>query len=308
MKQTRLPLFLSVTLLVAGVSAALFLGAASFADPEVLRILRLPRAIVALGVGGGLAVAGVGVQAVLANPLADPYTLGIASSAACGAIAMGHFTSSTAASALAAFFVALSYLTVLLAWAVRRIRDQRELILTGVIAGFFFSSLATLLLAYSDPTRWTASFTWILGSIRAVDTPTAVAGAMTLAFLSSLQWMLWKPLDLMAVDGDLAHTAGVPVDRIRILTLALTSVITAVAVSFAGIVGFVGLLVPHTLRALGAHGHRTLIPLSFIAGGGLLALADGLARALPGATEPPVGIMLSLAGCPLFLWLLRRSK
>ncbi len=309
MKHNRsLPLLLSVSLWVAGVAAALFLGAASFSDPDVLRILRLPRTIVALGVGGGLAVAGVGLQAVLANPLADPYTMGIASSAACGAIAAAHFTSSTTAAAAAAFTVALGYLSALLLWAARRVRGDRELILTGVIAGFFFSSLATLLLAYSDPSRWTSSFTWVLGSIRAVDAATASGGTLILALLSAIQWLLWKPLDLMAVDADLAITSGVPVARVRFITLALTSIITAVAVSFAGIVGFVGLLVPHALRALGAHGHRTLIPLSFMAGGGLLALADGLARALPGATEPPVGIMLSLAGCPLFLWLLRRTK
>jgi iron complex transport system permease protein len=308
MRSTRIAALLSLALWVAGAAAALCLGAASMADPEVMRILRLPRTLVALGVGGGLAVAGVGVQAVLANPLADPYTMGIASSAVCGAIAASHFTSSTAAATAAAFAVALAYLVGLVAWASHRIRDERELILTGVIAGFFFSSLATLLLAYLDPAQWTYSLSWILGSIRAVDLNAAAQGAVALTVLSLLQWLLWKPLDLIAVDADLATTSGVSVPRIRILTLALTSITTAVAVSYAGIIGFVGLLVPHALRALGVYGHRVLIPLCFIAGGGLLALADGLSRALPGATEPPVGIMLSLAGCPLFLWLLRRTR
>lgn len=300
----------TLALMISGVLASLTMGPAGWGDWSIVRLLRLPRTLTAIAVGGGLAVAGAATQALLSNPLADPYTMGVASAATLGAV-LGLFLGGAASAALVpafSFAAAAAYLALLLVWVRPAFRGTRELILCGVIAGFFFSSASTLVLALSDPTNWTASLTWVLGSLRQLDLPLSSAALAASVALAALLWAHWKPLDLAAVDGDLAQATGVDMASLRLRVFLITSLLTALCVCSAGVIGFVGLIVPHALRRLGAVSHRGLIPLSFAAGAGLVALSDAIGRVLADPAEVPVGVIMALLGGPVFLVLLRRPR
>lgn len=300
-----------IALFIVGIVASLLIGASNRFDYFIIKSFRIPRTLVAMAVGGGLSVSGALVQGLLSNPLADPFTMGTASAAALGAIvALVVFgVYAPLASSLAAFGFSLLHLWILATFFKKSLRDNpKEFILIGVISGFIFSSLATLVLALAKPEAWSYSMGWLLGSVKQSLISEAVAVLFATLVFTVLSWFHWKALDMISVHADLAFTSGVDISKLRLQIFIISALLTSICVSVAGIVGFVGLLVPHAVRALGVRSYRVLIPMSYLTGAGLLSLSDALARVAAKPSELPVGIVTALAGGPLFLYLSRKSK
>lgn len=299
----------ALLIFIGGTLLSLSVGATRDYDSEVFWLLRVPRTISAIAVGGGLAVAGSLIQAILGNPLADPYTIGIASAAALGAVIGTAFRGyHLLGSGVFAFVFALGALALLAAWLRKSFRQSTEVLLAGVVLGFFFTSLATLIMVVMDPAAWTSAMAWILGSLGSLSISESVAALTLLLAFTFIGWMHWKPLDLMSVDETAAESAGVDVAGFRKRLFLLVALITAICVSTAGVIGFVGLIVPHLLRRMGVQSHRALIPVSFVAGAGLLLCSDVGARMIVRPSEIPVGVIMAIFGAPFFLWVARSQK
>jgi len=303
---------LGVLLLLAAAALVLALGsgAAGLGWDRVPAVLiwelRLPRALCAFAVGGLLALAGTLMQVLLRNPLADPYILGISGGAACAtllALLLGlpaaWLTGSAFAGALGA---------MLLVFALGRVGsapDSTRLLLTGVVLAAGWGALVSLLLALSPTARLPGMLFWLMGDLSDADTPLPPLLLLALGSLAALA--LARPLDLLLQGETQAAVFGVSTGTLRSAIFLLASLLTATAVALAGSIGFLGLVVPHMLRLLGATGHRLLIPGAALLGGALLLLADTLARTLTAPRELPVGVITALLGVPLFLYLLRRD-
>lgn len=297
-----------IGLLVGGVPLSL---PALFAGDESARLiasLRAPRVALSALVGACLALAGAALQALLKNPLADPFLLGTSGGAAVGAALAAVAGLSPFVSPAAAFAGAIGSSIAVAALARRGGRlDLERLLLAGLIANAFFS--AVLLGVFSVASGQTARtmLFWMMGSL-ADATPgrvialapyAAVALAVLLAFASRL--------NLFAVGEENAAALGVDVERAKRVVFLASSLATGAAVAFAGIIGFVGLLVPHAARSVVGNDQRTLLPVSAIAGAALLVAADALSRSAFAPAELPVGAVTAAIGAPLFAWLLFRS-
>jgi iron complex transport system permease protein len=289
-------------------------------DPEpqgaaadiVLRV-RLPRVVLALLVGASLAVAGVLFQALLRNPLADPFVLGVSGGAALGGIAVLSFGASLglshAAVPPAAFAGAVATTLLLGLVAGRRGRASATgLLLTGVVFNAFASAGIVFLASLAGFAEGASVFLWLIGSLSSVAVD--VAGWVALFLLAGLACALplARSLNLLTLGEEPAQQLGVDVVRVRRVLLVAASLMVGAAVSVAGLIGFVGLIIPHLLRLLIGPDHRLLVPSAALAGGAFLLLCDTAARTLPGGRELPVGALTSLAGGPVFLWLLRRQQ
>ena len=278
----------------------------------IVRHLRLPRALLAALVGGALALSGAALQALLQNPLADPYLLGVSGGAACGTL-VGSLVGlsaagplGTAALPLAAFLGALgAVLLVGLGASVGGRLDRGRLLLSGVVVNALASALLLFLLSFGDASRTQSFVFWMLGSL-AGATGDAVR---TLAVYVGLGLLVLVPLaralDALSLGDDTAFTLGVPIESVKRTAYLAASLLAAAAVAFSGIIGFVGLLVPHAIRAL-VRGHRALLLLSFTGGALLLVLADTAARTLFAPAEISIGAFTALVGAPAFLLLMRR--
>ena len=284
--------------------------------------LRLPRVVFAILVGAALAASGVAMQGVFQNPLADPYLVGVASGAAFGAT-VAIFLTSSAAPAFApalfsaraagsglvpifAFFGAILAvsLTILLSGTARGSRNA--LILSGVVIGSMITAITTYIQLF-DADRLRAVFSWTLGNL-ALAGWSEVLVVLPIALLGlGLLLLLAKPLDALQLGEDTAQTLGIRVLWLKIAVIVAASLMTAAAVSFAGIIGFVGLVAPHIMRRLCGAAHRPLIIASALAGSSLLLLSDLGARTLIRPQELPVGIVTTLLGGPFFLWLMRKG-
>jgi iron complex transport system permease protein len=284
-------------------------------DPTHRRILfeiRLPRAVLGILVGGGLALAGSVFQALLRNPLAEPYILGISGGSAAGAVlvlSLGLVTVSSALLPAAAFGGAL--LAVLLVFRVAasadRSLDVRVLLLAGVVVGSFFTAVIALILALSEAQAVRSAVVWMMGSLYGVGWGSVgVVAAYTIPAALVLM-SLARALNLMSVGEETASYLGTDVEAVKRIAYGVASLITAAGVAVAGIIGFVGLIVPHTLRLVVGSDQRILLPLSFLAGGAFLTFADLGARLILDPTEIPIGVITAFLGVPLFLVLLRRS-
>lgn len=271
---------------------------ASLPEALVIRSVRLPRLFAALGTGGLLSVSGALLQGILANPLAEPYTLGIAAGAAFGG-ALGLLLGA-AAVIPAAFAGAVGALCLvgLIAWRA----GGGQLVLAGIVANAVLSAGVTFVKAVADD-KLGAIVLWMMGSFSGAGASggAAVWGAAALVLASGL--FCAPMLDAMSLGSGRGAMLGVNEGRLRCLLLLAASLGAAASVSFFGIIGFVGLVVPHLLRLAVGPAHRPLILLSFLAGGCLLAAADGVAQALG---ELPVGVLTALIGGPFFCWLLIR--
>jgi len=310
--------------LVLGVLAALALLAAlglgstsqpfwtalSGADPaaqEVLFGLRLPRALAAFGVGGLLALAGTLMQALLRNPLADPYVLGVSGGASALALCAILFGLGAASVQLAAFVGALG--SMLLVFALARSRHDlapARLLLTGVVLASGWGAIVSLVLSVAPEARLRGMVYWLLGDFAGTQTPWPALGCAALVLGVCL--MQARALNLLAHGEVRAASLGVDVGRLRWQVYLLGSLAAAVSVTTAGSVGFVGLVTPHLLRLAGLRDHRALLPAALLGGGAMVALADALARSLLAPQQLPVGVITALIGVPLFLILLRRGS
>ncbi len=303
--------FGSVSLSTADV-LGVFLGGGDAVQRDIVLSLRLPRVLLAGLVGGGLALAGVTFQAVLRNPLAEPYILGISSGAAVAAVivlSLGWASAGSWLLPLATFVGALSAIGLVfrVATATGRGLDVRVLLLAGVVVAAFFSACITLVLAFSSAQTVQTAVIWMMGSLAAADwTNVATASLYTIPAGVVLMGIA-RPLNLMAIGDETAHYLGADVEGVKRVALVLAALVTAAGVAVAGVIGFVGLVVPHAIRLLIGSDHRALLPLAFLAGATFLTLADLAARVTLAPTEIPVGVVTAFVGVPLFLVLLRRS-
>jgi len=293
-----------------------FLGhAIDFATPEgsfIFWHLRLPRALLGLACGAGLAAAGVVLQAILKNPLATPYTLGVASGSAFGvvlAVVLGIDALPWAGRPLVG--MAGAVLVILLTYRAARVRGElptHTLLLAGVALTYVFSALILAIQYTATPADAWRILRWLVGSLEAGPSyvPAAIVGGAVAAGLAVLL-PLTRAYNAMAGGEEAAAGVGVDVERTVRWSYLAASLVVGVVVAFAGPIGFIGLLVPHTLRLLGVVDNRYLLPAAALLGGAFLALCDGLTNLLP---EPhlPVGVLTHLLGGPFFLLLLVRAK
>jgi iron complex transport system permease protein len=277
-------------------------------ERDVILALRLPRALAAFGCGALLALAGALLQALLRNPLADPFVLGISGGAGTAmllAMFVGLGGIVLAIAGLAGASLSLGVL-LLLAWR-GGLRPQR-LLLAGVILSSAWGAVVTLLLALAPDAPLRGMVFWLMGDLSGVESDMAIlplAGAL-LALLAA--WPLARGFDALAQGELSARALGVPVDRLRVVALALAAAITTLVVLVAGSIGFVGLVTPHLLRLAGLRRHRVLLPGCVLGGGMLLLLADLAARTLVAPLQLPVGAVTAALGAPVFLWLLARNQ
>ncbi|HEX2095625.1 MAG TPA: iron ABC transporter permease [Longimicrobiaceae bacterium] len=282
-------------------------------DPTAVAIvqrLRLPRSLQAAVVGGSLAVAGAVFQALLRNPLAEPYILGVSGGAAVGAVAATVLGVGAGGLAVpvAAFAGALAAIVLVfrIAWSVGRTLDTRILLLAGVVVGAFFNACILVVLTFADTESFRLAVFWMMGSFSGASWQGV--GAITLYFVPAalLLLSLARPLNLMAVGEETAAFLGTRVERTKWLAYGVASLLTAAAVAAAGVIGFVGLVVPHVVRLLWGSDHRFLLPASILLGATFMVLTDALARTVAAPSELPVGVVTAFVGVPFFVWLLRR--
>ncbi len=288
-------------------------------DPTAAAVfwkLRLPRVLLGLLAGGALAVSGASLQTLFRNPLAEPYTLGVASGAALGAVVAQQFAPPAAELAipvvfLAAFVGAAAVTLFLLGLARSRFGFETATLLLAGIAITLSCSAVILLLQYlADFTRTFRMVRWMMGGLAVVGyreviwaAPWVMGGS---AVLFSLRWTL----NQLLAGEELASSRGVDLKRLRLAVLGVTSAMVGALVAVTGPIGFVGLIVPHILRRVTGHDHGYLLPACLLGGGAFLALSDLGARVVMAPAELPVGILTALLGGPFFLWLLigRRDR
>lgn len=298
--------------LTAGEALDGLLGRGPEVNQTIVLGLRLPRALLGLLVGGGLALAGAVFQALLRNPLAEPYILGVSGGAAMGAVvvlAAGLAAAGSWVLPLAAFGGALMAIVLVfrVAATADRSLDVRVLLLAGVVVGAFFTACIAFVLSISDARTVRSAVLWMMGSLSGADwRSVSVAAAYTVP-AALLLMGLARPLNLMAIGEETANYLGTDVETVKRLAYGVASLLTAAGVAVAGVIGFVGLIVPHAIRLIVGSDHRVLLPLSFVAGAAFLTLADVAARMALRPSEVPIGVVTALVGVPLFLVLLRRS-
>lgn len=301
-----------LVLLAAVLALGLLLGSAERPSAEILLQIRLPRVVLAALVGAGLAAAGAMLQALLHNPLADPYVLGISGGAALGgvlALALG-LAGGVAAFSVPAFAFAGALAATALLWAIAAAGGRapaHSLLLTGVVFNAFASSLIVFATSFADLSRVAGVFLWLIGSIRLVDPLQLGLVAALLALGLGVGLYHAYALNLLSQGDEIATHLGVDVPRTRRAVLLAASLMIGASVAVSGLIGFVGLIVPHLLRMVSGADHRLLLPASALLGAAFLALADTLARTLLSPNELPVGALTALVGGPLFLVLLRRE-
>ncbi|CAL9425942.1 iron ABC transporter permease [Streptomyces albus] len=315
-----------LAVLAVGTVAGLALGSARIPVGEVLRALsgqagpgpfrtivldvRLPRVLLAAVVGAGLALVGAVLQALVRNPLADPYLLGISSGASTGAALVVVFGIGAVSMTLGAFTGAMVALVVVYAMARRggAITTGR-LVLAGVAVQYVLSALTSLVLVTSSQNEHLrAILFWTLGGLGQARWHSLLLPALALLAGLVLLLALARPLDLLLVGEEGATVLGLEVGRFRAAAFVLASLVTAVLVTVSGSIGFVGLMVPHAARMAVGAGHRALLPVAALGGAAFLVLADLAARTLAAPQEIPVGVLTALTGGPFFLWLLRRTQ
>jgi len=274
--------------------------------------IRLPRILLGALVGSALAVAGTTMQAIFRNPMASPYILGISSGAAFGAalafvLGLNILLGISAVTLLAFLFTLLTtYLVYTIAKGGER-TSVETLLLTGIAVGSFFSALVSLLMYISGEKLSTIWF-WLMGGLWASDwnkllfiTPMIIFGIVALSLVS-------LHLNLLLMGEETALNLGLEVETFKKIIIILASLITAAAVSVCGIIGFIGLIIPHMMRILVGPDHRILLPSSCLVGAIFLVWVDTLARTIIAPVELPVGIITALFGAPFFLYLLRKRK
>lgn len=304
------------TLLVLVISPWVGLGDIGAEDirRQILIDIRLPRVMMAFVAGCGLAVCGMVFQAMFNNPLATPFTLGVASGASLGAVlslSLGvGFTifgiSGTTLSAFAGALIAISFV-----YGISRFRygfSGETLLLTGVAVSFFFSSLILFTQYLSDVNDAFRIVRWLMGGLGYSGYGELLQLLPPVTLCCGVVLWLSRELNLLMTGDDIALSRGVAVSRVRYLLFLTTSLCVGAIVSFCGPIGFVGMMVPHICRLLIGSDHRWLVPATMLFGGGFLILCDCIARLLLAPTELPVGVITTLLGGPFFLWLLIRTR
>lgn len=317
-------------LLIGSVLAAVAFGVAGGAVPipitDVLRAvggdgdattlaivqnLRLPRVVLGLAVGAGLAVSGTALQTTLRNPLAEPYLLGVSGGAAAGAVlAVTLGVASSVLLPLAAFAGAMAAVVVVLlvARAVAGHADPRVLLMAGVVVGAFCTALIMVALATAPENTVRGALWWMMGSLGDAQWR-SVRWVMLYVLVGIALLFVWaRDVDVLALGEEAAASLGLPVEKVTRRIYFAASLLAAATVAGAGLIGFVGLIVPAIGRALGARNTREAIVAAALAGAALVVGADLLARTVLRPAELPLGAVTALIGVPFFLWRLRRMR
>ena len=311
-----------VVLTVIAIFAAMASGSAAISIEDTIRTLtgdapdhiralvmdlRLPRALTAFGVGGLLAVAGVLMQVLLRNPLAEPYILGTSGGAAVAALFAMLYGWGSSVIDLAAFGGAMA--ATLLVFSIAQGTGSwtpTRLLLTGVVLAAGFSAMTTLLLALSPDQNLRGMLFWLMGDLSFAYSPGRslwLLAAITIAGVLGA-----RHLNVLARGELQAAIVGLPVAAVRLIIFAVTVLATAISVTTVGVIGFIGLVVPHLIRLVVGSDHRIVLPASALAGGSLLVIADTLARTVMAPRQLPVGALTAALGVPLFLILMSRSR
>lgn len=297
----------------------LFAGTLADAQRVILLEARLPRVVFGLLVGAALSVSGAVFQAILRNPLADPYILGVSGGAALGGTSVLAFGATASllggvTVAGAAFAGALAAVALILAvgrWTPGGRAGTYVLLLTGVVFNAFAGSIITFIRTILAPQKAHELLFYLVGSLGVEGTSTATTAMVAIAVVVSVGGALWyaRDLNVMSLGDEEAATLGVDVDRTRRNVVLFASLGVAVSVAYTGLIGFVGLVVPHGVRLLLGPDHRLVLPISALAGGAFLILADLAARAAFGvfSTALPVGVLTAFIGGPIFVAFLRLS-
>ncbi|HCJ67335.1 MAG TPA: iron ABC transporter permease [Elusimicrobia bacterium] len=273
--------------------------------------IRLPRIILSLVIGAGLASCGCVFQGILRNPLAEPYTLGISGGAALGAV-VGNFLSNLFVGyyslPICSFFGALASIFLVYFVASRKKFSVTGLILGGVILSFLFSSFVLFLFALFRADKFHNVILWLMGDLSSAETETikVVTFAVILGF--ALLFVFSRELNILTLGEEKATSLGIPTETVKKLLFLVTSLIIGTCVSAAGLVGFVGLIIPHFFRWLSGSDQRILLPASFLGGAIFLGLADTLARTIIYPIELPVGVITGIIGGLFFLIFFVRSR
>lgn len=275
--------------------------------------IRLPRVILGALTGASLAIAGASYQGLFRNPLADPYLIGVSSGAALGAvlaivISLPPLFYSLGGVQVSAFGGAL--LTVAVVYALARVGKTTPvatLLLAGVALGAFASSVTTFLM-YVHGDKLGVIFSWLLGGF-VLGSWSQILLILPYCLVGMILIRIYgRPLNAMQLDEEQAAQLGINVERLKLIVISAATLVTAAAVSVSGLIGFVGLIVPHAVRLLWGPDYRLLLPMSAIGGAIFLVLADSLARTAMAPTEIPVGVVTALTGAPFFMFLLRQRK
>ena len=295
----------SVSLGPATVLQAL-LGDGETTPRAIVQGLRLPRALAGFATGGSLALAGALLQVLLRNPLADPYVMGVSGGAAVGALAAMLIGASAWLTPVGAF--GGGFLSTIMVFGLARgagAWSPTRLLLTGVIVAAGWGAVVALLLSLAPEAQLRGMLFWLIGDLSSPPAPWLALAVLALGVIVALPFAR----DLNALSRGETAAAALGVSRhLPWLIFALAALLTAVAVTTAGAIGFVGLIVPHAVRLVLGNDQRVVLPASALAGGALLLIADTLARQVVAPAQLPVGVITALIGVPLFLLLLRRDR
>ena len=309
----RIPLADVARILLSGGDETLT-GVSGVSRSVIVLEVRLPRVLLAFLVGASLAAVGVALQALLRNPLADPYILGVSSGAALGAVlalqmGIGWAFAGFSALHLFAFLGAGATIVTIYRVVVREGRvPVYTLLLAGVIINAIISALILFITSVSDSTSAFRMFFWLMGNL----TTLGYAGLGALALLAAVGIGLLggqaRNLNLLALGEETARGLGLAVERVKLLIFLTTALVTGAVVAVSGLIGFVGMVVPHAMRMVLGADHRLLLPAAALFGGVFLMVADTVARSLLAPTELPVGVITALCGGPFFIYLLIRHR
>jgi iron complex transport system permease protein len=280
----------------------------------ILLQVRLPRIVLAFLVGGSLAAVGTALQALLRNPLADPYVLGISSGAALGgalAVLLGLGATIFAISAISLCAFAGGLVSIVLIYRIARVYEHlpvHTLLLAGVILNAIFSALIMFVTSIMDPNRTFGMMAWLMGTLVGPTLPTLAVLAMYLTIGAVVLFMQARPLNLLTLGEETARSLGVEVERVKKVVFFTSALLTGAAVSVSGMIGFVGMVVPHAVRMVVGPDHRLVLPAAALIGGMFLVIADTVARTVMAPSEIPVGVVTALVGGPVFIYLLMSGK
>ncbi|MEK6538599.1 MAG: iron ABC transporter permease [Nitrospirota bacterium] len=281
----------------------------------ILFHVRLPRILLSLIVGGSLAAAGAGFQAILKNPLADPYVLGISSGAALGVIVSLYinvsFISIAGISSTIVFAFTGAILTLYIVYRLGSVDGKippHTMLLSGVMVNAIIFAVILLLSSINTSLNFYKIVFWLLGYISSPDYPSLIITLIFSLIGIAILFSQAKALNVLTMDDETASTLGVDVVKIKKLILLGGALLVAASVSMCGPISFIGIMIPHAVRLLTGNDYRMVLPISVIAGGIFLAVADAFARTVISPAEIPVGIITAITGGPFFLYLLRTRR
>lgn len=311
---TRAVLILTFLLLIA-ISLAIFFGAVSIDLRDetarmILLRLRLPRVLLAAAIGATLAVAGVTFQTLLRNPLADPFILGVSGGAACGAAVATALRFNRIPGVVPAVAFAGALLATAAVFLLARRRDHTDpvrLLISGLVLNAFFSAVILISFALSPQSDLTAALKWMMGTLFGATWTSVLLVSTLLVVAMIVLTFVANDLRMLAFGEEDAKARGVDVERIKLIGFGMASIVTGAAVAVSGIIGFVGLLVPHLIRLVWRRDFRVLLPLCALGGATLVVSADLLSRIIVRSTELPIGAFTAILGVPFFLSLLRKA-